>query len=135
MSKPKKPRTAGVATSTSITPSRISKSLRIAAPPSRSRLLRPKYSAGLAWPCSSQRGESGGMESVWEWAGHAKRLASQAPASHKRKKRKLLCRFVIYGAPFFVRDFHVLTQTGFSKDEFDEHCARLIKRCREIRVV
>jgi hypothetical protein len=38
----KEPRLAGVATSTSITPSRISRSFTTAAPPSRKMALRPR---------------------------------------------------------------------------------------------
>src|SRR5215510_7956135 len=72
---PKKPRLAGVATSTSMTPSRISKSFTVAAPPSRKRHLRPRYSVALVWPSSVQRGESGGMVSDCEWAVDAKKRA------------------------------------------------------------
>src|SRR5882724_2623982 len=81
-SKPKKPRMAGVATSTSMTASRISKSFRSAAPPSMSRHLRPWYSASLAWPCRSQRGESGGTASgCW---------ARECGASEKKRKARAL---------------------------------------------
>src|SRR5271166_5216072 len=78
---PKNPRLAGVATSTSITPSRISKSLTTAAAPSSERHFRPWYSITLACPCRSQRGESAGTErvwevcEVWEWAARANRTA------------------------------------------------------------
>src|SRR4051812_11205833 len=61
---PKNPLAAGVETSTSMTPSRISKSFTTAAPPSRSRLRRPPCSATSAFPCNSQRGESGGSASA-----------------------------------------------------------------------
>src|ERR1051326_8608938 len=59
---PKKPRVAGVETSTSITASRICKSFRVAAPPSRKSDLRFWYSVTFACPSKFQRDESGGTD-------------------------------------------------------------------------
>src|SRR5215472_8444232 len=73
-----------------MTPSRISKSFRPAAPPSIKRHFRPWYSATLACPSRSQRGESTGMESVVDacadCSGFAKtEVAEKRPATHRPK--------------------------------------------------
>src|SRR5882757_4058981 len=135
MSKPKNPRTAGVATSTSMTALRISKSFNTAAPPSRRRPLRPRYSAGLASPCKSQRGESGGTESVWQWATHTKRRATPAPARANRNKGNRVRRFAMCFLPCPVRKFQFLAQASFIEYEFDEPCRNLVKRRSKLGVV
>src|SRR5215475_13130113 len=84
---PKKPRLAGVDTSTSMTASRISNPFRVAAPPSSRMEGRPWWSTIFASPSSSQREGSGGTAIAAGGEAAASAAGDTAHTAHRERSR------------------------------------------------